>query len=66
MKCYICNKAGKETDAVAICIVCGIAVCMEHQIREQIPVKRNLQMGFGGRRGDSAKAATPHTLYLVL
>ncbi len=47
MKCYICKKAGKETDAVAICIVCGIAVCMEHQIREQVPVKETYKWGLG-------------------
>ncbi len=47
MKCYICDQAGKETDAIAICIVCGIAVCRKHQIREQIPVTETYKWGLG-------------------
>lgn len=38
MKCYICAKEGKETDAVAICIVCGMGLCMYHAIREDLDV----------------------------
>ena len=38
LKCYICAKMGKDTDAVAACIVCGMGVCMEHAIYEQTPV----------------------------
>ncbi|MEM0203052.1 MAG: DUF2180 family protein [Archaeoglobaceae archaeon] len=38
MKCYICKQLGKDTDAVAICIVCGMGVCMEHSVREEIDV----------------------------
>ncbi|MDO8728205.1 MAG: DUF2180 family protein [Candidatus Methanoperedens sp.] len=38
MKCYICAKNGKDTDAVAVCIVCGMGVCMKHSIREETPV----------------------------
>lgn len=38
MKCYICTKEGKNTDAVAVCIVCGIGLCMEHAIREDLDV----------------------------
>ncbi len=47
MKCYICNKEGKETDAIAICIDCGIAVCKDHQVREQIPVTETYKWGLG-------------------
>ncbi len=47
MKCYICNQSGKETDAIAICIVCGIAVCKEHSVREQIPVTETYKWGLG-------------------
>ncbi len=47
MKCYICDQAGKETDAIAICIVCGIAVCKEHSVREQIPVTETYKWGMG-------------------
>ncbi len=38
MKCYMCNLEGKATDAVAICIVCGMGLCMDHVIREEIEV----------------------------
>ncbi|MFQ5963825.1 MAG: DUF2180 family protein [Candidatus Scalinduaceae bacterium] len=47
MKCYICNNDGKETEAIAICIVCGIAVCKEHSVREQIPVTETYKWGMG-------------------
>ena len=35
MKCYVCAKQGNDTDAVGICIVCGMGLCMEHAIREE-------------------------------
>ena len=35
MKCYICAEQGKDTEAVAICIVCGMGLCMKHAIREE-------------------------------
>lgn len=47
MKCYICDQAGEKTDAIAICIVCGIAVCKEHSVREQIPVTETYKWGLG-------------------
>ena len=31
MKCYVC-----DSDAVAICIVCGMALCKEHVIRKDV------------------------------
>lgn len=36
MKCYLCAKEGKSTDAVGICIICGMGLCMEHAVREDI------------------------------
>lgn len=36
MKCYVCAHLGDETEAVAICIVCGMALCKEHVIREDV------------------------------
>ncbi len=47
MKCYICDQEGKETDAIAICIACGIAVCRKHSVREQIPVTETYKWGLG-------------------
>ena len=38
MKCYMCALEGKDSDAVAICIVCGMGLCMEHVIREDIEI----------------------------
>jgi hypothetical protein len=35
MKCYVCAKQGKDSDAIAICIVCGMGICMEHAIHEE-------------------------------
>jgi hypothetical protein len=36
MKCYQCAEEGKDTDAVAICIVCGMGVCKDHSIKDEI------------------------------
>ncbi|MCC6443072.1 MAG: DUF2180 family protein [Armatimonadetes bacterium] len=47
MKCYQCALEGYQTDAVAICIVCGMAVCMDHLIREELPVSETFMTGLG-------------------
>jgi hypothetical protein len=36
MKCYVCAKEGRSADAVAICIICGMGLCTEHAIREDL------------------------------
>lgn len=36
MKCYLCAEEGKETDALAVCIVCGVGVCKEDLVRDDI------------------------------
>lgn len=38
MKCYIDALEGKDKDAVAICIVCGMALCMDHVRREDVTI----------------------------
>ncbi len=38
MKCYVCAKEGKDNDAVAICIVCGMGLCEDHIIHEEMDV----------------------------
>lgn len=38
MQCYVCARAGKQTEAVGICIVCGMGLCMEHVIREDVDI----------------------------
>jgi hypothetical protein len=45
LKCYICDQEGRETEAVAICIVCGIAVCKEHQVRHEIALTETFKWG---------------------
>ena len=36
MKCYICAQEGRDSDAVAACIACGMGVCMTHVRREEV------------------------------
>ena len=50
MVCYVCNKQGQETAAVAICIVCGMALCAEHVIREELPVYATVETGMAATR----------------
>jgi hypothetical protein len=38
MKCYICAKEGKESDAVAVCVSCGMGTCMNHTVRRDVEV----------------------------
>ena len=38
MKCYVCAKEGRDSDAVAVCIACGMGTCMNHTIRKEIDV----------------------------
>ncbi len=40
MKCYICAEQGVDSEAVAICIVCGMGVCMEHLVRKDVELWR--------------------------
>jgi len=36
MLCYVCAQSGKETQALAVCIVCGMGVCKDHLVRADI------------------------------
>ena len=36
MKCYVCAEKGVDSDAVGVCIVCGMGVCMEHATVEEV------------------------------
>jgi len=36
MQCYVCAQTGVESEAIAICIVCGMAVCKEHLISADV------------------------------
>jgi hypothetical protein len=35
MNCYDCSRVGVTRGAVAVCIDCGAAVCLEHTISEK-------------------------------
>lgn len=39
MKCYMCDLEGGDSEAVAICIVCGMGLCLEHAIREELFIR---------------------------
>lgn len=57
MKCYVCAKQGVDKDAVAICIVCGMGLCLGHAFKEELLVKDIINWGFGEERIEY-----PHTL----
>ena len=38
MKCYVCAKSDKTSEAVAVCAVCGMALCMDHVIEKEVPL----------------------------
>jgi hypothetical protein len=50
MICYVCAQADVRTEAVAICILCGMALCQEHLLREELPVWEKVQTGMGETR----------------
>jgi hypothetical protein len=57
MKCYICAKQGVNEEAVAICIVCGMGLCMGHAFKENLLVRDIIDWGFGEEH-----VQYPHTL----
>ncbi|MCS3923460.1 DUF2180 family protein [Methanosalsum natronophilum] len=38
MKCYECIESKKQTEAVSVCIICGMGLCMDHIKVLEIPV----------------------------
>ena len=50
MICYVCAQSGSQSQAVAICIVCGMALCTEHLVREELPVWEKLHTGLATTR----------------
>jgi hypothetical protein len=61
LNCYICAKEGKETTAVAVCLACGMGVCMKHLVREELPIEDIVDWGLG-----KEKVAYPKTLPRIL
>jgi hypothetical protein len=50
MNCYVCKKTGKDEAAVAVCIVCGMGLCLDHTVREALPVYANVNAGMAASR----------------
>jgi hypothetical protein len=57
MKCYVCAKQGRDEAAVAICIVCGMGLCMDHALKDELMVRDIVDWGIGEERIEY-----PHTL----
>jgi len=36
MQCYVCAQEGVVTEAVGICVVCGMGLCKDHAIRADV------------------------------
>jgi len=61
LNCYICAKEGKETTAVAVCLACGMGVCMKHLVRDELPIEDIVDWGLG-----KEKITYPKTLPRIL
>lgn len=48
MKCYVHAKEGSREEAVAICAVCGMAVCLDHAVERNVPLTRLQSPGLAG------------------
>jgi len=38
MKCYEHAKQGKDVEAVAVCAICGMGVCIDHLVEREVPL----------------------------
>lgn len=56
MRCYACDQADESMEAVAICIVCGMGVCRDHAVRQDVAVKGTLWYGQAPVKGPLPKA----------
>ncbi|WP_151478535.1 DUF2180 family protein [Streptomyces albicerus] len=45
MNCYECVQSGRAQEAVAVCWLCGAAVCTEHVRSETVQVREPAQPG---------------------
>ncbi len=48
MKCYTHAKEGVDKEAVAVCAVCGMALCMEHVHEREVPMVQRVS-GWAGQ-----------------
>jgi hypothetical protein len=61
LNCYICAQKGTQTPAVAVCLACGMGVCMDHLVREELPIEDIVDWGLG-----KEKVTYPKTLPRIL
>ena len=45
MNCYECVQSGRASDAVAVCRLCGAAVCAEHVRMETVQLRETANPG---------------------
>ncbi|WP_079051895.1 DUF2180 family protein [Streptomyces regalis] len=45
MKCYECVRSGRDSEAVAVCRLCGAAVCTDHVRTEPVQLRGTAQPG---------------------
>jgi hypothetical protein len=45
MNCYECVRLGRVSEAVAVCRLCGAAVCSDHVHSEKVQVREPAQPG---------------------
>ena len=38
LKCFVCDEKNKTEEAVSVCIVCGMGLCMEHAQRVHLEI----------------------------
>jgi len=50
MVCYVCHSEGRRTEAVAVCMGCGVALCPDHLVREKLAVWKDKQTGMATMR----------------
>jgi len=39
LKCYECAENRTDEEAVSVCIMCGMGLCMEHAKRIDLPIR---------------------------
>jgi len=38
LKCYLCAENDVKNEAVSVCIMCGMGLCIEHARRVDLPI----------------------------
>ena len=48
MKCYVHAREGSREEAVAVCQVCGMGVCLDHAVERDMPLRQFQSPGLAG------------------